>query len=125
MLATPRNEESIFAQALDQPSAAERAAFLDAACGDDAVQRARIDKLLQRHEEADGLLAKPFFEATPTTDTAVLTEGPGTRISPYKLLQQLGDGGMGVVYMAEQEQPFRRRVALILLCQLNFGSSDS
>src|SRR5260370_566577 len=98
MLATPRNEESIFAQALDQPSAAERAAFLDAACGDDAVQRARIDKLLQRHEEADGYLAKPFFEETPTTDTAALSEGPGTRIGPYKLLQQLGDGGMGVVY---------------------------
>jgi hypothetical protein len=89
------------------------------------VQRARIDKLLQRHEEADGFLAKPFLEAKLTIDTPAPTEGPGTRIGPYKLLQQLGDGGMGVVYMAEQEQPFRRRVALILLCQLNFGSSDS
>jgi serine/threonine protein kinase len=115
MLATPRNEESIFAQAMEQPSAAERAAFLDAACGDDAVRRARIDKLLQRHEEADGFLAKPFFEATPTSDTPALTDGPGTRIGPYKLLQQLGEGGMGVVYMAEQEQPLRRRVALKII----------
>jgi WD40 repeat protein/serine/threonine protein kinase len=115
MLATPRNEESIFAQALEQPSAAERAAFLDAACGNDAMRRARIDKLLQRHEESDGFLAKPFFEATPTTDTPALTDGPGTRIGPYKLLQQLGEGGMGVVYMAEQEQPLRRRVALKII----------
>ena len=115
MLATSRNEESIFAQALEQPSAAERAAFLDAACGDDAVRRARIDKLLQRHEEADGLLAKPFFEATPTTDTQAPTDGPGTVIGPYKLLQQIGEGGMGTVYMAEQERPVKRLVALKLI----------
>jgi tetratricopeptide (TPR) repeat protein/serine/threonine protein kinase len=118
------NEESLFHEALTKP-AGERAAFLDAACGGDADLRRRLDVLLQAHDQPGSFLDRPAVagatsEAAPGQwiDPATLprvTEGPGTRIGPYKLLQQVGEGGMGVVYMAEQEQPVRRKVALKII----------
>ncbi|MEX2137785.1 MAG: serine/threonine-protein kinase [Pirellulales bacterium] len=111
MSTTARSEESIFAEALDQPSAEARAAFLGAACEGDAGLRARLEKLLKSHTGAGSFLRKPLVGTAeqPPTDR------PGTVIGPYKLLQQIGEGGMGVVYMAEQEQPVRRRVALKII----------
>ena len=116
------NEESLFHQALQQPDAAARAAFLDQACADQPALRARLEKLLHAHDAPAGLFDQPAV-ASATSDVAAgrwinpadlppPSEGPGTRIGPYKLLQQIGEGGMGIVFMAEQEQPVRRKVAL-------------
>jgi serine/threonine protein kinase len=117
------NEESIFAAALQKKNPAEREAYLSEACGTDMALLERVKVLLRAHVEAGGFLEKPAAPPEATGDyiseadsgpppTGRVTEGPGTVIGPYKLLQQLGQGGMGAVYMAEQEHPVRRRVAL-------------
>ncbi len=103
----PAEQESlIFAEAAALPPE-ERAAYLDRACAGDAAVRARIESLLAAHEAAGGFMAAPR-EREP----AVPIDRPGDRIGRYKLLQQMGEGGCGVVWMAEQEEPVRRRVAL-------------
>jgi WD40 repeat protein/serine/threonine protein kinase len=112
MSATPRSEESIFAEALEKWSGEERAAFLDAVCGGDTALRARLEKLLKSHEGAGSFLRKPL---AATVAQQPLTERPGTVIGPYKLMEQIGEGGMGVVIVAEQQQPVRRKVALKLI----------
>ena len=103
-------------------SPAERAAFLEAACGGDAGLRQRIETLLRAQEGLDRFLETPALDgvlpagpsaAPPTSGLlAAVPERPGDRIGRYKLLQKIGEGGCGVVYMAEQEEPVRRRVAL-------------
>ena len=106
--------KDIFADALEKANAAERAAYLTQACGNDVQLRQQVEALLQAHEKAGGFLEAPAA-ALPGKTIVVsmpLTEKPGDRIGHFKLLQQIGEGGCGVVYMAEQEQPIRRRVAL-------------
>ena len=108
-------EEGLFREALQRATGPEREAFLDRACAEDLALRGRLQALLQAHESPD-----PFLEplAVPPADaTAVLhpEEGPGSVIGRYKLLQQIGEGGCGVVYMAEQQEPVRRRVALKII----------
>ena len=111
-------ERELFLGALEKTDPAERAAFLDAACGDDHVLRRRMKELLREQEEIGGFMETPALSdsraASPggTAVLAAVTEKPGDRIGRYKLLQQIGEGGCGVVYMAEQEEPVRRRVAL-------------
>jgi serine/threonine protein kinase/tetratricopeptide (TPR) repeat protein len=105
------NERSIFISALEIGGPAERAAYLNEACKNDDALRQRIDKLLRAHEQAGGVLDVPRGEQAPTLGYLPLTEEPGTVIGPYKLLQKIGEGGFGVVHMAEQEKPVRRRVA--------------
>src|ERR1041384_5247901 len=109
-------EETIFEPARQLGDADKQAAYLDLACGKDQALRQRIEQLLRA-----GSRAKDFFQKHAATlpvrpaDTvpiAPISEGPGTIIGRYKLLQQIGEGGCGVVYMAEQEEPVRRRVAL-------------
>jgi WD40 repeat protein/serine/threonine protein kinase len=112
---TSDREEALFAAALERPTPAERAAYLDGACGDDAALRARVEALLAAHEATGGALDVPPAGLPATTPGRPITEGPGTVIGPYKLLQQIGEGGMGVVYMAEQQQPVRRTVALKII----------
>jgi serine/threonine protein kinase len=112
--ATP-DLKSLFGRALEIPSLAARAAYLDEACNGNALLRAEVDGLLQAHDQAGSFLKRPDPAVANTTPGATPVEGPGTRIGPYKLLQQIGEGGMGVVYMAEQEQPLRRRVALKII----------
>ncbi len=107
-------QESIFLQALEISSAAERAAFLERACGGDASLLAEVQALLRAHGQAGDLLDLPE-ESAVTLDEPAMTERPGTVIGPYKLLQQIGEGGMGVVFMAEQTQPVQRKVALKLI----------
>src|SRR5690242_9456063 len=112
------DEEALFHQARQLEPGEVREAYLRQACGDNAALRDRVQVLLAAHEQEKRFLAAPAPKGIGTVDEAPgaeaspLAEGPGTRIGPYKLLQQLGVGGMGVVYLAEQEQPVRRRVAL-------------
>src|SRR6516225_10160713 len=103
-------EESIFAQALEITSAAERAAFLDRACGDNQGLRAEVEALLRAHEQSGDLLDLP--EKPPVTTDLPGHERPGTLLGPYKLLEPIGEGGMGSVWMAEQTEPIQRRVAI-------------
>src|SRR4051794_2241500 len=100
--------EDIFLGAVERPSPAERAAYLDGACGGDADLRMQVDGLLRSHEQAGSFLEGSLF--TPATTLACDTRvgGLGTRIGPYRLLQVIGEGGMGTVYLAEQTEPVRR-----------------
>jgi eukaryotic-like serine/threonine-protein kinase len=113
MGATSTDIKSIFGQAMDLPSPAERAAYLDEACGDNPRLRAEVESLLQAGQQAGG-----FFEGLGPSSAATvdepITERPGTVIGPYKLLEQIGEGGFGLVFMAEQ-QPIRRKVAVKVL----------
>ena len=104
---------AIFAAAL-RCSPAERGALLAAACADDPQLRAEVERLLADDDTAsrDGSRDLPTVADIPFRPIA---EGPGTRIGPYKLLQPIGEGGMGTVYMAEQTSRCRRRVALKLI----------
>src|SRR6266536_2588675 len=105
-------EREIFLQALEKSTAAERSTFVGVACqGDDAL-RAAVEALLANAN--DPLLDQVAEAARPSLSIPV-TEKPGDLIGRYKLLQQIGEGGMGVVYMAEQEEPVRRRVALKII----------
>src|SRR3954449_9780483 len=105
------DEKSIFLRAIEVAPAEGRSSFLDAACGDNRRLRDEIEALLAAHERPLGLLDEPDI-VRPTVDMPVAREGTGVSVGPYKLLQELGEGGMGTVYMAEQTQPVRRKVAL-------------
>ena len=115
----PTNREVAVLNAALELRPAERAAYLDKACAGDAALRQRVESLLQAHDQAGGFLetgpAGLGFKRTEVNPP--LTEKPGDRIGRYKLLQQIGEGGCGVVYMAEQEEPVRRRVALKVIKQ--------
>jgi eukaryotic-like serine/threonine-protein kinase len=111
--AAAMREQSIFTDALELEDPAERAAFLDRGCGADPALRERVERLLERHQQADDFLDSPSPWAAAVD--APVSEGVGAVIGPHKLLEQIGEGGMGVVYMAEQEQPIRRIVALKIL----------
>jgi serine/threonine protein kinase/tetratricopeptide (TPR) repeat protein len=109
------NAEEILQAAVEKNTPGERAAYLDSACGADAALRALVEGLLQAHDDAGSFLEQPLFEPGLTVDEPRRPEKPGTVIGPYKLLEQIGEGGFGVVFMAEQEQPIRRKVALKVL----------
>src|SRR5262245_55549257 len=109
-------EETIFAKALEFQSAELRNAYLEGACGGDAQLRTQVDSLIAAHEASGAFLpVRPAQPTLPDSTAKALAEGPGTVIGRYKLLQKIGEGGMGVVYMAEQEEPIRRRVALKII----------
>jgi serine/threonine protein kinase/tetratricopeptide (TPR) repeat protein len=109
------HEIEVFNVALELP-ASQRAAYLDQACAGDTALRQRVEELLQASEESCAFLEGPPAVLPGQGRTAgpppIPAEKPGDRIGRYKLLQQIGEGGCGVVYMAEQEEPVRRRVAL-------------
>ena len=106
--------KEIFADALEKADAAERAAYLSQACGEDAQLRQHVEALLQAHQKAGAFLEEP---APPPPGKKIvlatlLTEKLGDHIGRYKLLEKIGEGGCGVVYLAEQEDPVKRQVAL-------------
>jgi serine/threonine protein kinase len=104
-------EKSIFLAAIEIGSAAERARFLDTACAGNRLLRAEVEALLDAHERPQPLVDAPLPDLVATADGPI-SEGPGTIIGPYKLMEQIGEGGMGLVFVAEQQQPIRRKVAL-------------
>src|SRR5262249_44861359 len=110
--ATAMQEQSLFIQALEKEEPAERAAFLKRVCAGDPALRQRIERLLRRHDLAGSFLESP---APALVAGESVSEGPGTVIGPYKLLEKIGEGGFGVVFLAEQTQPVRRQVALKVL----------
>ena len=97
-------------EAKARPAGAERAQFLDEACGNDSALMEQIVSLLEAEAEEG---ESDFLKFTRIIRPGIPpTEKPGDRIGRYKLLEQIGEGGCGVVYMAEQQEPVRRRVAL-------------
>src|SRR5437870_3147956 len=113
-------EEQIFQAALQFPTPEQRTAYVKGACGNDENLRQRVEALLKSHEHASGFLEQPPAAGSArtlavTTGMLAVTEKPGDRIGRYKVLQQIGEGGCGVVYIAEQEEPVRRVVALKIL----------
>lgn len=131
MTKTKPQEEALFDAARNLASPAARRAFLDQACTDDPGLRAKVEALLAAEAEAEKFFndaaLSVVLTASGSQETAVkigppgakaedgITEVSGTRIGHYKLLQRIGEGGGGVVYMAEQEEPVRRRVALKII----------
>src|ERR1044071_9119128 len=107
-----QREEEVFADAAQLPPD-QRAAYLDKACAAEPALRRRIEGLLGALDRASPLLKEPpLAEPARTRGSSLPAEKPGDRIGRYKLLEQIGEGGCGVVYVAEQEEPVRRRVAL-------------
>jgi serine/threonine protein kinase/tetratricopeptide (TPR) repeat protein len=114
------SEIPIFLQALDEPSPEAREAFLARACAGDGELRASIEQLLSAHELPGNPLDAPVAALDNSDDLLSslppsrmpVKERPGTVIGPYKLMEQIGEGGFGLVFVAEQQLPVRRRVAL-------------
>lgn len=124
--------KSIFGEALAIESAEQRAHYLDRACRDNPMLRAEVEDLLASSEGAGSFMEAPALDATIDQDSGVAdrssdsmepvptefsptVEGVGSTIGPFKLLQRLGEGGMGTVYLAEQTKPVRRKVALKII----------
>jgi serine/threonine protein kinase len=112
---SPNRDVGVFAEALQLP-ADRRAAFLKNACGADSELHQRVEALLRSHDEVgDFLEDSPHTTALDAERQTSAGEKPGDHIGRYKLLQQIGEGGCGVVFMAEQAEPVRRRVALKII----------
>jgi eukaryotic-like serine/threonine-protein kinase len=124
-----RRVKAIFDEALEIDSPGERAAYLDQACADVPELRQKVEALLKAFADAGSFLSLPAEKTGLTVNARRLVdaeadrdrqaqqasaqpaeEGPGTRLGRYKLLQKIGEGGMGVVFMAEQQEPVRRLV---------------
>ena len=108
------DEEEIFHVARKITDPETQAKYLDQICAGDQPLRERVEALLKVHEQPEGFLA-PEAEPGATADQPSIAEMPGHEIGRYKLLQKIGEGGFGVVYMAEQQRPVHRRVALKII----------
>jgi len=114
----PNDAKSIFLAVIDLPPA-DRASFLKEATAGDAALHERVEALLKAHDNPDSFLDRPAARVAAPVDLSSaempVKEPPGTMIGPYKLLEPIGEGGMGIVYLAEQQQPVRRQVALKII----------
>lgn len=110
--------KAIFLTALEKRSPRERRSYLDDVCGADTELRRQVQALLDASELSGVFLDQPLMPPACQPDPAIaesIVERPGVLIGPYKLLKQIGEGGFGVVFMAEQQPPMRRTVALKVL----------
>ena len=115
MNSAPDPDIAVFTEALRLP-VEERERYLSKACRGDGELRLRVEALLQAYEQAGDFLGRPAADRPPkAAQVPAPGEKPGEHIGHYKLLQQIGEGGCGVVYLAEQEAPVRRRVALKII----------
>jgi non-specific serine/threonine protein kinase/serine/threonine-protein kinase len=110
----PRARE-IFLSAVEGHAPEQWPAYLDEACGGDAALRRRVEALLDAHAATAGIVDQLAQDPDSTAEPARPEERPGAVIGPYKLLQEIGQGGMGAVFMAQQEHPLRRKVALKII----------
>jgi serine/threonine protein kinase/WD40 repeat protein len=119
----PVSLKDVFAKAASM-GAEERGAFLDRACAGDAGMRSRVEELLRVHDAAPAFMANPTDAAgaqmlvggaARSTVHRAIVQGPGSRVGHYKILQHIGEGGFGTVFLAEQERPVRRKVALKII----------
>src|SRR5437762_11540855 len=110
----PHAARAIFMAALDKGDAAERADYLAMACGGDQTLRQRVELLLKAHDDPGSFLGS-HAELPAETMEATVAEVPGAVIGSYKLIEQIGEGGMGTVWMAQQTEPVKRLVALKLI----------
>jgi serine/threonine protein kinase len=111
----PQSPETIFGEAIEISLRRDRILFLEKACQGNPDLRREMERLVEDHFRAGSFLESPALEEGRTTPVMSLAEGPGTIIGSYKLLQQIGEGGFGVVFMAEQVAPVRRKVALKII----------
>src|SRR5262245_30847520 len=115
------SERDIFIIALQKDDPAQRQAYLDEACAGQPELRRQVEDLLRLHEGAGSFLEEPAAEAGATgafqgaAEQAASPEAPGAVIGPYKLIEQIGEGGMGTVWMAQQMEPVKRLVAVKLI----------
>src|SRR5688572_16808000 len=107
-------EREIFLEALEMGTPEARAAYLQGACGRDVTLRRKVDELLKEHFSNDSLLAGPALEERATLDLAP-EAASAQMLGRYKLLEKIGEGGFGEVWMAEQREPVKRRVALKII----------
>src|SRR5580698_4618507 len=112
---SPQDAKGIFLAAIDIADAAERGAFVERSCGDDAAVRQRVEDLLRAYGQSGGPLDKLAAAMAPTKLAEPIQEQAGATIGPYKLMEQIGEGGFGLVFVAEQQQPIRRKVALKII----------
>ncbi len=110
--------DEIFLDAIEMADDSLRAAYLEKACGGDQVLRDRVDKLLKALPSVGAFMERPAFSPSANSKTIASTttaDLTGQSLGPYKLLQKIGEGGMGVVYMAQQDEPIKRRVAVKII----------
>ncbi len=107
--------DAVFCAAVEIESADERAAYVERACAERPELRSRLEKLLDAHFRAGSFLESPAAELDPTATPPEISERPGAVIGRYKLMERIGEGGMGVVYVAKQREPVRRKVALKII----------
>src|SRR5215468_2042040 len=120
MNADPNPAKAIFLEAVERQAPDQWPAFLDRACAGQLDLRGRVEALLEAHREVGTAQPRDLAEGTDagpaaTVDVPPVRERPGDVIGPYKLLDQIGEGGFGVVFLAEQSEPVRRKVALKVL----------
>ena len=114
-MSTPLEVDSIFCSAIDIESPEERDSYLERVCSDNAELKRQVERLIQAHFRGGSILDSPAHAIAATIELPTVTERPGAMIGRYKIREQIGEGGMGVVYVAEQTEPVRRKVALKII----------